>query len=315
MTQRSSLNLNLAVSEFLTDQQWDISKLRDIVDQDIIDKISAIPLPLCPLDDQLIWGPNPSGIFSIKSAYHVQMHDTYHHTQAALLKKMWGLKVPPKVKNFLLVTHKKKTSSPRPFAPLPSPGSILGVLFVIFTGKPFLTYFPLATLLKLFGAAPAWLLRSLLQILISSPGWIWEARNHLIFKGINPHPVRVLTVAGQIGLDYWQQNSSGFVICDSDGHILLAGAKNIGKNTIFVAECTTLWDGLVYAAHRGWRKILAEGDSKLIIDCVNKKAMAPWSINLLIKDITLLSSFFDSCSFSHVFREANFTGYFINDNI
>lgn len=67
MTKRSSLNLNLAVYEFLTYQQWDISKLRDIVDQDIIDKISVIPLPLFHLEDQLIWGPNPSGIFSIKS--------------------------------------------------------------------------------------------------------------------------------------------------------------------------------------------------------------------------------------------------------
>ncbi|KAI5345279.1 hypothetical protein L3X38_013156 [Prunus dulcis] len=99
----------------------------------------------------------------------------------------------------------------------------------------------------------------------------------------------------------------GFVFRDSDGHILLAGAKNIGENTISVAECIALRDGLAYAAHRGWRKILAEGDSKLIIDCVNKKAMAPWSINLLIKDITILISFFDSSSFSHVFREANFT--------
>lgn len=92
--------------------------------------------------------------------------------------------------------------------------------------------------------------------------------------------------------------SSGFVFRDSDGHVMLAGAKNSGENTISVAERIALRDGLACAAHRGWRKILAEGDSKLIIDCVNKKAMAPWSINLLIKDIMLLSSFFDSCSFS-----------------
>ncbi|CAL8105812.1 unnamed protein product [Prunus armeniaca] len=101
--------------------------------------------------------------------------------------------------------------------------------------------------------------------------------------------------------------ASGFVLCDSDGHVLLAGAKNIGENTISVMECITLRDGLAYVAHRGWRKILAEGDSKLIINCVNKKVVALWSINLLIKDIALLSSFFESCSFNHVFREANFT--------
>ncbi|CAL2274721.1 unnamed protein product [Prunus armeniaca] len=101
--------------------------------------------------------------------------------------------------------------------------------------------------------------------------------------------------------------TSGFVFLDSDGHILLARAKNIGENTISAAECIALRDGLAYAAHRGWCKILAEGDSKLIIDCVNKKAKDPWSIKLLIKDIMLLSTFFDLCSFSHVFCEANFT--------
>ncbi|CAL8152922.1 unnamed protein product [Prunus armeniaca] len=209
------------------------------------------------------------------------------------------------------------------------PRLILSVPYAILTGKPLLTYSQLVPFLKVFEVVLAWTLQSLLQILTLSPGWIWEMRNYLIFKDINPHPVRVLTVAGQVGFDYWHQNcknaegpktplhikwkpappsphttppypppppppppppkkksgwvklnfdgsvhngsaATGFVIRDSDDHILLVGAKNI--------------DSLAYVAHRGWHKVLVEGDSKLIIDCVNQKALA-----------------------HHVFREANFT--------
>ncbi|CAL8120807.1 unnamed protein product [Prunus armeniaca] len=100
--------------------------------------------------------------------------------------------------------------------------------------------------------------------------------------------------------------ASGFVIRDSDGHVLLAGAKNIGDNTISVAECMALRDGLAFAIHRGWRNILVEGDLKLIINCVNQEADPPWSICTLIQDIKLLSSFCVALSFNHIYCEANF---------
>ncbi|KAI5322447.1 hypothetical protein L3X38_031519 [Prunus dulcis] len=74
-----------------------------------------------------------------------------------------------------------------------------------------------------------------------------------------------------------------------------------------VAECLALRDGLAYAIHRGWRNILVEGDSKLIIDCVKQEADPPWSICILIHDIKLLSSFCGHLSFNHIYREANFT--------
>ncbi|KAH0996108.1 hypothetical protein GBA52_019972 [Prunus armeniaca] len=131
-----------------------------------------------------------------------------------------------------------------------------------------------------------------------------------LFKDVIPHPVRILNVAGQLNFDGSVRNNlaaSGFVICDSDGHVLLTGAKNIGDNTISVAECMALRDGLAYAIHRGWRNILVEGDPKLIIDRVKQEADPPWSICTLIQDIKLLSSFCVALSFNHIYREANFT--------
>ncbi|KAI5348858.1 hypothetical protein L3X38_001745 [Prunus dulcis] len=126
---------------------------------------------------------------------------------------------------------------------------------------------------------------------------IWEARNNCFFKDIDPHPVRVLNVAGRIGLDYWKINScpsqkytgmvnimwkpppldwvkvnfdgsmrgnlatTGFVIRDWNGNVRLAGAKNSCQVSITVAECLALRDGLPHDIHKGWRKILVEGHS------------------------------------------------------
>lgn len=35
---------------------------------------------------------------------------------------------------------------------------------------------------------------------------IWDPRNKCVFEDVSPHPVRVLHVAGQIGMDYWKLN-------------------------------------------------------------------------------------------------------------
>ncbi|ONI13791.1 hypothetical protein PRUPE_4G245300 [Prunus persica] len=74
------------------------------------------------------------------------------------------------------------------------------------------------------------------------------------------------------------QGSIGFVIRNCDGHVLLAGSNNVGENSINVAESIALWDGLAVAIERGWDQIVVEGDSKLVIDSILKKASPPWSI-------------------------------------
>lgn len=104
------------------------------------------------------------------------------------------------------------------------------------------------------------------------------------------------------------QASTGFFIWNSDGHVLLVGANNIGENSVNVAESVALRDGLAAAIDRGWGQIVVEDDSKLVIDNVLKKVTSPWSIQQIIQDIWhLSSSTASSVQFQHVFREANFT--------
>lgn len=90
-------------------------------------------------------------------------------------------------------------------------------------------------------------------------------------------------------------------------HAFLAGAKNVGQASITIAECLAFLDRLAQAAHIGWRRVCVGENSKLVINCINKKVSIPWSIAMLVHDIWLLASSCEKVSFIHVFREANFT--------
>ncbi|KAI5334704.1 hypothetical protein L3X38_024837 [Prunus dulcis] len=105
---RNNLNLNAKVSDFIQNQAWNYDKLSQVIDDDVIEKILTIPLPFYPLQDKLIWGPAPNGNFSIKSAYNLQVQDEQSHPKAPILKKMWSLILPPKVKLFSWLLIRKR---------------------------------------------------------------------------------------------------------------------------------------------------------------------------------------------------------------
>ncbi|KAL6145031.1 hypothetical protein ACLB2K_055720 [Fragaria x ananassa] len=60
-----------------------------------------------------------------------------------------------------------------------------------------------------------------------------------------------------------------FVIIDHFGYPIIAGAKVLGS-LISVVTCYALKDGLLKASHLNFRCIDVEGDSKLVIGCINK---------------------------------------------
>lgn len=96
-----------------------------------------------------------------------------------------------------------------------------------------------------------------------------------------------------------------FVIKNDDTHVQLAGAKRIGNVSITVAEGLAFRDGLAYAVSKGWRRVVVEGDSKLVIDSVNNQCSVPWCLSQISKDVEVLKSFCEEVQFVHVFLEAN----------
>ncbi|XP_024156005.1 uncharacterized protein LOC112163988 [Rosa chinensis] len=100
--------------------------------------------------------------------------------------------------------------------------------------------------------------------------------------------------------------AAGFVIRNHFGDPIVAGSRSIGSSTIPLAEGTALKDGLLAAKRFNLDHILVDGDSSLIINCVNLKCEAPWMLKSLLQDIASIANSFASISFSHVLREANF---------
>lgn len=104
-----------------------------------------------------------------------------------------------------------------------------------------------------------------------------------------------------------QRAASGFVIRNDLGHPIIVAARGVGQSTINVVECDlVLRDGLRMAASRGFKRIIVERDSKLIIEAVCGSFQSPWRLRTILADIHCLADSFEDISWKHVFHEANF---------
>lgn len=68
----------------------------------------------------------------------------------------------------------------------------------------------------------------------------------------------------------------------------IADARCLGDNTISIAESLALRDALWIDRSRGFKKIIVEGDSKLVIDTI-----VPWRLKSIMDDIKRLAGSFD----------------------
>ncbi|XP_062014664.1 uncharacterized protein LOC133731265 [Rosa rugosa] len=103
----------------------------------------------------------------------------------------------------------------------------------------------------------------------------------------------------------WLPPPAGFAKLNFDGSVV----NNKKASSGFVIrehDGSAVRDGLYHALHLNCRKLYVEGDSKLIIDSINKKCAPPWRLHTLVKDILSLASNFEAISFSYVPREVNF---------
>ncbi|KAL6223438.1 hypothetical protein ACLB2K_006825 [Fragaria x ananassa] len=85
-----------------------------------------------------------------------------------------------------------------------------------------------------------------------------------------------------------------------------AAASHVGRAFVLVAEAVALRDSLVKAKEKKITRVEVEGDSKLVIEVVKSQIDPFWRLIKLVQDIRRLATSFDSISFRHVFREANF---------
>ncbi|KAH0698186.1 hypothetical protein KY290_014401 [Solanum tuberosum] len=70
----------------------------------------------------------------------------------------------------------------------------------------------------------------------------------------------------------------GGVIRDHSGSLVFAYPLNLGQGTSNWAEAKALLYGVQWCISNGHEFILAESDSRLLVDCVNNSSVTPWRI-------------------------------------
>ncbi|XP_060964627.1 uncharacterized protein LOC133033648 [Cannabis sativa] len=84
--------------------EWDNEVISDVLNHRDRDLIWRIPLSDARRNDQWFWLQESSGVFSVRSAYRLQ-HEAHNNGTLAVptdvWRKLWSIKVPPKVLNFL----------------------------------------------------------------------------------------------------------------------------------------------------------------------------------------------------------------------
>ncbi|BFG33690.1 hypothetical protein CerSpe_199640 [Prunus speciosa] len=106
----SSETVDYSVANFVHDGWWDIGKLRDMLNEQLVQQIISSPVGFnSSLHDSQIWKPAADGIFTVKSAYELLFAETSEVDP--FWQSVWKLKIPPKLKIFAWLLYQGKVLS------------------------------------------------------------------------------------------------------------------------------------------------------------------------------------------------------------
>ncbi|XP_059064751.1 uncharacterized protein LOC131856831 [Cryptomeria japonica] len=93
------------------------------------------------------------------------------------------------------------------------------------------------------------------------------------------------------------------IIRDSLGNLILAYAGNCDSVSSNMAKALALFWGLKLALDINAKRLIIEGDSKLIIEVAKGVAGISWMINNIIKDIWSMIIWLGEFQIHHIYRE------------
>ena len=99
--------------------------------------------------------------------------------------------------------------------------------------------------------------------------------------------------------------AGSYIMRDWSGHLLQAGAFNLGAASVLIAEATAMRNGLRAAIEAGFSNIHIEGDNKILIQAVQGRIQPPWEIQVLVQDIIYFLQKCNHVIVHHIFREGN----------
>ncbi|KAM6593387.1 hypothetical protein CsatA_001090 [Cannabis sativa] len=97
--------VNCKVSQLMQpgSRQWDLELIEDLFDSRDVELIKQVPLSVNLGSDSWFWNKDPTGFFTVKSAYaHLQsVNGSWNSSmEEDVWKMLWKIKVPPKVLHF-----------------------------------------------------------------------------------------------------------------------------------------------------------------------------------------------------------------------
>ncbi|XP_059065986.1 uncharacterized protein LOC131857430 [Cryptomeria japonica] len=99
--------------------------------------------------------------------------------------------------------------------------------------------------------------------------------------------------------------TGGGIIRDSLGNLVLAYVGNFDSVSSNMAKALALFGGLKLALSTKARKLIIEGDSKVIIEATKGASGICWRIKNVIKDIWSMIVWLEDFKIQHIFREGN----------
>lgn len=97
----------------------------------------------------------------------------------------------------------------------------------------------------------------------------------------------------------------GGIIRDNLGNLVLAYARNFGSASSNMVEALTLFWGLKLALAIDAKRLIIEGDSKMIIEVTKGLSRISWMINNILKDIWSMIVWLEEFHIQHIYREGN----------
>uniref|UniRef100_A0A2N9EYL8 Reverse transcriptase domain-containing protein n=1 Tax=Fagus sylvatica TaxID=28930 RepID=A0A2N9EYL8_FAGSY len=296
-----SIQLNPQMVSSLIDQnahKWKLEALEQLFDQESVEAISRIIIPIRQREDKLMWIHDHKGVFTVKSAYKLN-HDNSSGSNAGFeWQRIWKLKAHERTKMLIwriganVLPTKERIAQRMPISP---PELVSRYLLQLVQCR---------TRIRLQNKAE---LKDHYSLIMGTTiEAIWNLRNRVLHNGehINldaivnniesrileyklskeppnqkvpteparwccpPPNVVKLNVDAAIASDF---STLAVIARDSNGNILKAWAKRSSHSDPLQAEtCAILW-ALKLAAEESFLHILVEGDSKISFDAIQGK--------------------------------------------
>ena len=90
-----------------------------------------------------------------------------------------------------------------------------------------------------------------------------------------------------------------------DGNVIFMFSMHKGVHSNNMMEALTIKEAMERACSLGWRKMVGESNSQIVVDMINNQSVDDynWKIAFIVREILHLSSLLDWISFCHIPRD------------